>query len=153
MALHHIGAKSRWGMGAVAVALACGMGTAGAAFADAAGEAAASDSAAAEQAVAEPRIELHEEWQPVRDASEYVFAASSVTDGDAQLAASTASALLAFNQPVIDRVGKQTDAFSGACLGTPRPIAKPSPPERCTTGGSSTAITALTAKAAFTAAT
>ncbi len=116
MGLHHIGAKSRWGMGAVAVALACGMGTAGAAFADEAGAAGASDVAAAEQAAAEPRIELHEEWQPVLDASEYVFAGSSATDGDAQLSG-VASAMLAFNQPMIDAIGKQCDAWSGACLG------------------------------------
>lgn len=69
MGLHHIGAKARLGAGAVAVTLACGMGTAGVAFADEADEA-ATDEAAVEQAAAEPRIELHEEWQPVMDANQ-----------------------------------------------------------------------------------
>ena len=115
MGLHHIGTKARLGAGAVAVALACGMGTAGVAFADEADET-ATDEAAVEQAAAEPRIELHEEWQPVMDASRYVFAGNSATDGDAQLAG-TVSALLAFNQPMIDAIGKQCDAWSGACLG------------------------------------
>ncbi len=120
MGMHHIGAASRIGAGAAAFALACALGTAGAAFADEAGAsgvaAGSSGSTAVEAAASEPQVELHEEWQPVLDASEYVFAGSAASEGDAQLAG-VASALLAFNQPEIDEIGKQVDAWSGACLG------------------------------------
>ncbi len=114
MAFHHIGAPSRFGAGAVALALACSMGAAGAAFADEAAVSAEGDSAV-ERVAGEPRITLQEEWQPAKDASEYVFSAAPAAGDDAQLA--SASAMLAFNQYQIDQIGKQCDAWSGACLG------------------------------------